>query len=275
MDNLEINNDRYENYHKKRCAIFLSEFSYIIISLLIALIGIIFPSYYKTTEYTSYEGPSWNSSSDPILFTHISDIHVSSIKSKEKYKTLFRRVKKLGANFHLFTGDLCDNYEKADFPKIGKQMKNDMVYYKELIDTELFNENIIDVSGNHDMFGVISPFDEDFGFLDYSRMFTRNNTKTIEQLWIKTINFENMNFILVNPYNFPVVHPPYVYYAHPSEKLLDLLEDEIIKNNPCSILTHYPADFFWSKENSKGHDFESLMKHDNIQYIFTGHLVAQ
>ena len=182
MDNLEINNDRYENYHKKRCAIFLSEFSYIIISLLIALIGIIFPSYYKTTEYTSYEGPSWNSSSDPILFTHISDIHVSSIKSKEKFKTLFRRVKKLGANFHLFTGDLCDNYEKADFPKIGKQMKNDMVYYKELIDTELFNETIIDVSGNHDMFGVISPFDEDFGFLDYSRMFTRNNTKTIEQL---------------------------------------------------------------------------------------------
>ena len=271
MDNLEINNDRYENYHKKRCAIFLSEFSYIIISLLIALIGIIFPSYYKATEYTSYESPSWNSSSDPILFTHISDIHVSSIKSKEKFKTLFRRVKKLGANFHLFTGDLCDNYEKTDYPKIGKQMKNDMVYYKELIDTELFNETIIDVSGNHDMFGVISPFDEDFGFLDYSRMFTRNNTKTIEQLWIKTINFENMNFILVNPYNYPVVHPPYVYYAHPSEKLLDLLEDEIIKNNPCSILTHYPADFFWSKENSKGHDFESLMKHDNIQYIFTGH----
>ena len=271
MDNLEINNDRDENKHKRRCALFLSEFSYIIIFILIGLIGIIFPSYYKTTEYTSYEGPSWNSSSDPLLFTHISDIHVSSIKSKTKFRTLFRTVKKLHANFHLFTGDLCDNYEKTDFPKIGKQMKNDMEYYKQLIDTELSNETIIDISGNHDMFGVISPFDDDFGFLDYSRMFTRNNTKTFEELWMKTIKIEGMNFILLNPYKYPVVHPPYAYYAHPSKEYLDLLEDEIIKIGPCSILTHYPADFFWSKGNSKGHDFETLMKHDNIQYIFTGH----
>ena len=271
MDNLGLNNNNYEKYHYKRCALFLSEFSYTIIACLIALIGIIFPSYYKTTEYTSYSGPSWNSSSDPLLFTHISDIHVSSIKSKEKFKTLFRTVKKLGANFHLFTGDLVDNYEKKDFPKIGKQMKQDMEYYKELLDTILPNETIIDVSGNHDMFGVISPFDDDFGFLDISRMFTRNNTKTLEELSIKTKNIDGMNFILLNPYNFPVGHPPYVYYAHPTLKFLDLLEEKINQIGPCSILMHYPADFFWSKGNSNGKDFETLMKHENVQYIFSGH----
>jgi len=271
MESFELSHDKYEKYHFKRCALFLSEFSYMIIAGLIALIGIIFPSYYKSTEYISYSGPSWNSSLDPLIFTHISDIHVSSIKSKEKFKTLFRTVKKLGANFHLFTGDLVDNYEKKDFPKIGKQMKNDMEYYKELIDTELSNETIIDVSGNHDMFGVISPFDEDFGFLDISKIFTRNNTKTFEQLWIKTKNIEGMNFLLLNPYNFPVVHPPYVYYAHPPKQFLDLLEQQINQVGPCSILMHYPADFFWSKGNSKGKDFESLMKHDNVQYIFSGH----
>ena len=34
---------------------------------------------------------------------------------------------------------------------------------------------------------------------------------------------------------------------------------------------HYPADIFWSKGNSNSKDFETLMKHENVQYIFSGH----
>ena len=271
MNSIESNNDKEEKNYFKWLALFLSEFSFMIITIIIGLIGVIFPLYNKTTEYTSYEGPSWNSSSDPLIFTHISDIHVSSLKQIKKFRTLFRTVKKLGANFHLLTGDLADNYEKRKFPKIGKQMQQDLKYYKELIDTELYNETIIDVSGNHDVFGVISPFDDDFGYLDISKTFTRNNTKTIEDFWLRTVNIEGMNYILLNPYNFPVVHPPYVFYAHPSKELLDSLEQEINRVGPCSILTHYPTDFFWSKGNSEGNDFENIMKNKNIQYIFTGH----
>ena len=271
MNSIELNNDKEEKNHFKGFALFLSEFSFMIITVIIGLIGVIFPLYNKTTEYTSYEGPSWNSSSDPLIFTHISDIHVSSLKQVKKFRTLFRTVKKLGANFHLLTGDLADNYEKSNFPKIGKQIQPDLKLYKELIDTELYNETIIDVSGNHDVFGVISPFDDDFGYLDISKTFTRNNTKTLEDFWLRTVSVEGMNFILLNPYNFPVAHPPYVYYSHPSKELLDLLEKEINKVGPCSILTHYPADFFWSKGSSEGNDFEKIIKNKNIQYLFTGH----
>ena len=54
------------NNHKiKGFAIFLSEFTFMIIPIIIMLIGIIFPSDHETTTYTSKEGPSWNSSSDP------------------------------------------------------------------------------------------------------------------------------------------------------------------------------------------------------------------
>ena len=242
-----------------------------IISIIIGLIGIIFPSYYKTTTYISQDGPLWNSSLDPLLFTHISDIHVSNFKAINEYRTLFRTVKKLGANFHLFTGDLVDNYEKQTFPKVGKQMLKDYKNYKELIENELYNETILDVAGNHDMFGVLSPFDYDCGYLNISKIFTRNNTKTLEDFWFKTVNIEGMNFILLNPYKFPMARPPYVYYSHTSKEFLDLLEKEINKVGPCSILTHYPVDFFWSKGNSNGHDFDELMKNENIQYIFTGH----
>ena len=269
MEILELNSVE-KNCHKY-CALFLSEFSFMIICIIIASIGVIFPSYYKTTEYTSYEGPSWNSSSDPILFTHLSDIHVSNFKAINQYRALFRTIKKLGVNFHLFTGDLVDNYEKETFPKVGKQNLKDWKNYKELIETELYNETILDVAGNHDLFGVLSPFDYDCGYLNISKIFTRNNTKTLKDFWFKTINIKGMNFILLNPYKFPMARPPYVYYSHPSKEFLDLLEKEINKIGPCSILSHYPTDFFWSKENSNDHDFDELMKNENIQYIFTGH----
>ena len=257
--------------HYKGCALFLSEFSYIIITAIVAPIGVIFPSYHKTTFYDSYEGPSWNSDSDPLIFTHISDIHLTSLKDIDKYKTVFRAAKKLGANFHLLTGDLADNYLKRHFPRVGKQNKKDWKCYKELLDTELYNETILDIVGNHDMFGVISPFNKDFGFLDASKIFTRNNTKVLRDFWIKTVNVEGMNFILLNPYKFPFVHPPYGFFVHPSKKFLNLLEQEINNVGPCSILTHYTADCFWKKKNKKGHSFQEIMKNKNVQYIFSGH----
>ena len=268
-DNIKIQIKRQNDI--KVFAIFLSEFSFMFITAIIALIGLIFPSDHETTKYFSYDGPKWNSSSDPLIFTHISDLHITSFDEIDKYRALFRTAKKLNASFHLITGDLADNYKKRHFPKIGKQNEKDWKYYQELLDSELYNETILDVAGNHDMFGVISPLDKDFGYLDVSKVFTRNNTKSLEEFWLKNISVEGINFILVNPFNFPVVHPPYGFYPHPPKKLMNLLETEINKIGPCSILTHFPIDFFWWKKNKKGHSFDEIMKKKNVQYIFTGH----
>ena len=267
----QIENGKKNFNDIKGLSIFISEFSFLIVTAVIALIGLIFPSDHETTKYFSYNGPSWNSSSDPLIFTHISDIHLTSFEVIDKYRALFRTAKKLKASFHLITGDLVDSYKKRHFPKIGKQNEKDWKYYKELIDTELYNETILDVAGNHDMFGVISPLNKDFGYLDVSKIFTRNNTKSLRDFWLKNITVEGMKFILVNPFNFPVVHPPYGFYPHPPEKLMDLLENEINNLGQCNILTHFPIDFFWWKKNNKGHTFDEIMKKKNVQYIFTGH----
>ena len=267
----ELKAEKNGNNNIKGFPLFLSEFTYLLIFIIIGVIGLIFPSHHKTKTYISNEGPSWNSSSDPLIFTHISDIHITSFKEIKKYRTLFKTAKKLGANFHLLTGDIADDYTKKHFPKVGKQNKKDWKYYKELIDTELYNETILDVAGNHDMFGVISPLKKDYGFVDVSQTFTRNNTKILKDFWIKTVNIEGMNFILLNPYSFPVVHPPYGYYPHPPKKFLNLLEQEIYKVGRCNILCHYPIDFFWWKKNRKGNTLRKMMKNKNVQYIFTGH----
>ena len=268
----EIKKEKNNNGNIKRFALFLSEFSFLIIFIIIGVIGLIFPSYHNTKVYISNEGSSWNSTSDPLIFTHISDVHITSFNEINKYRTLFKTAKKFGANFHLLTGDIGDHYKKRNFPKVGKQNKKDWKYYKELIESELYNETILDVAGNHDMFGLISPLQKDFGFLDVSKAFTQNNTKILNDFWIKTVNIEGLNFILLNPYNFPVVHPPYGYFPHPPKKFLNLLEQEINKVGECNILTHFPIDFFWWKKSGKGHTLRKIMKHKNVKYIFSGHM---
>ena len=253
-------------------ALVLSEFSYVFMLLISILIGFIFTSFHKNVLYYSKSSDKqWNPSSDPLIFIHISDIHIEFYKDKEQYEELFQIAKNLNGAFYIITGDLGDHYIEENFPRIGKQSYKDWKIYKNLLDKYLSDKKIIDIAGNHDMFGVISPLDEKFGFLDVSQSFKRINTKNIEEFWVKTVKIEGMNFILVNPYNFPVVHPPYGFFPHTTIKLIELLEKEIEKVGPCNIVIHYPIDFFWFRNPAKKNSFNKIMRNKNIQYIFSGH----
>jgi hypothetical protein len=81
----------------------------------------------------------------------------------------------------LLDGDLGDNYKKKNFPKVGKQNYKDWRLYKNLLEDEFYNETIIDVAGNHDMLGVISPLNGKFGFLDCSYNFKCSIFKTFSK----------------------------------------------------------------------------------------------
>ena len=253
-------------------ALVLSEFSYVFMLLTSILIGFIFTIFHKNVIYYSKSSDKqWNPSSDPLIFIHMSDIHIEFYKDKEQYEELFQIAKNLNGAFYIITGDLGDHYIEKNFPRIGKQSYKDWKVYKNLFDKYFSGKKIIDIAGNHDMFGVISPLDDKFGFLDVSQSFKRTNTKTIEDFWVKTVKMEGINFILVNSYNFPVVHPPYGFLPHTTKKLIDLLEKEIEKVGPCNIVTHYPIDFFWFRNPAKKKSFNKIMRNKNIQYIFTGH----
>ena len=253
-------------------ALVLSEFSYIFMLLITILIGFIFTIFHKNVLYFSKSSDNqWNPSSDPLIFIHISDIHIEFYADKEQYEILFQIAKNLNGAFYIITGDLGDNYLEEKAPRIGKQSYKDWKIYKDLLDKYFSGKKIIDIAGNHDMFGVLSPLDDKFGFLDVSQSFKRANTKSIEDFWVRTVNMEGMNFILVNTYNFPVVHPPYGFLPHTNSKLIDLLEKEIEKVGPCNIVTHYPIDFYWFRNPAKKRSFNKIMRNTNIQYIFTGH----
>ena len=232
------------------------------------------PRKHSAKTYTSKSPTSiWNSNNDIKIFTHVSDIHLSKCEQRKVVNTrvVFQTMKRYKANFHIISGDLVDNYGKEHFPKIGRQIEEDWILYKNLLKEEMNNEVILDVAGNHDVWAIIDPLSSQNRYLDYSSTFNRSNVKTVQDFWAKKVVVDGITFILLNNYRFPTSHPPYIYFAHPTKEMLDVFENMIDQAGPCYVVVHYAVDQNWWIKSSKGHTFEDIMKKENIEVIFSGH----
>lgn len=251
----------------------VSEISCYIYIFIFVISGFCFPRYHPSQTFISQPSLSWNSNSTPFIFMHLTDLHISipSLGHTIDYLSL---IAKYNSELYLITGDLVDNYGgKTARPKVGYQTKKDWVYYKHLTKTILGdNATILDIAGNHDMFALDSLFAKHNYFLDYSYTFNRNNTLTKEDFLCKKVIIKNLTFILINPYSFPTVHPPFGFWSKPSSSDLDLFENVIDNAGDCYVALHYTVDQVWRwKRSSKGHTFEQIMQKKNIKAIFTGH----
>ena len=242
--------------------------------LLFVAYGFAFPRHHPAQKFIS-KSPShpWNSKEVPRIFTHVTDIHISK---SEPFKVVYTRLlvqtmKFYNPDFHLVSGDMVDNYGKKNWPKIGRQIKEDWELFKTIIEEELDGQPILDVAGNHDMWGVISPLSDTNLFLDYSYTLKRENTLSDDEFYCKKVIRDNITFVLINNFKFPTIHPPYIYWAHPSREMLDRYESVIATAGNCTVVMHYPTDHNWWIRSSKGHTFEEIMQFTNIEHIFSGH----
>ena len=261
--------------HIRNIPLFLSEFGWILLVGLFIASGFIFPKYHPAQTFFSKNATRpWNSEENITMFSHLTDIHVSKVETEKIINSLlvFQVMRQYNLDFHLITGDIVDNYGKKEFPKIGKQTKGDWKMFRDIIEEELDNQPIIDVAGNHDMFAIKSPISKENLYLKYSYTFNRTNTFTEEEFYCKKIVRSNITFVLINNYQFPTLHPPYAYWAHPTRKILDRIEEVIESAGPCVVAMHYCVDYNWKMTSSKGHTFEEIMQFPNVEYIFSGHL---
>ena len=259
----------------KSIPLLLSETSWFIYILIFIGTGFCFPRYHPSQTFVSQPSSShaWNSNSTPFIFVHATDLHIST-SSFQRTLNYFSLLARYNSELYLITGDLVDNYGgKTAFPKVGRQTKRDWAYYRHLTTTLLGdNKTILDTAGNHDLFAVDSLFSEHNHFLDYSYTFNRSNTLTKESFLCKKVVIKNLTFVLINPYSFPIVRPPYNFWSKPSSNDLDLFEDVIDNAGDCYVALHYPVDQVWRwKRSSKGHTFEQIMQKRNVKAIFTGH----
>jgi hypothetical protein len=121
------------------------------------------------------------------------------------------------------------------------------------------------------MWALLDPLSPANLFLDNSHTYTRDNTKDFRTWVVRVIEHMNITFVLINTYRFPAVHPPYIYWAHPSREMLDWIEAAIDKAGKCHVIVHYPVDHHWWIRSSSGKTFEEIMQSPNIQVIYSGH----
>lgn len=256
-------------------ALLLSQHFWFICILLFSAYGFLFPRYHPAVKYHSAAPVKpWNTTEDPKIFLHVSDIHLAKAEFHKRASTrsLIYTMKALKPDFHLVTGDFVDNYGEKNWPKIGKQVREDWELWRDLWEEEGDGSEIIDIPGNHDMWGIIDPFSSQNLYLDYSHTYNRENTKTFRDFVVRTMVKEGIKLVLVNVYRFPDGHPPFTYWPHPTSEMLDYIEEEIDKAGPCFVATHYPVDHhWWIVKSSKGHSFEEIMQKENIRAVFTGH----
>ncbi|OHT12143.1 hypothetical protein TRFO_03800 [Tritrichomonas foetus] len=116
---------------------------------------VISPIVARDRYYIDYE-------KDPIYFIQLSDTHVSS--TDPKTQETFENLLKISQFFHsdtlVITGDLVDNCENTKRPRYCDQNEADYKAYRKILDKYSSDyECIVDIPGNHDMYGVYNPKD--------------------------------------------------------------------------------------------------------------------
>ena len=255
---------------------FLSEFSIILIILLIVFISSFIPQYHSSKIFYSKKlNSSFNPDYIPKILFHLSDIHVSNkrpSRTNNSY-TFLKEFIKYEPDLILNTGDIVDNYEERKYQSLGSQWKPDWELYNKTVKQLLSKFPVIDVPGNHDLWALDSATSKHNLFLDYSFIYNRKNTKSNDDFIIRKIKMMNLTFILYNDYRFPTPPPPYGLDVHTNKNQLDLLENMIdnLEEEECYILSHYNVDRAIFTKSSKGHNFYDIISKKKVAALFTGH----
>jgi hypothetical protein len=257
--------------------ILLSEFGFILILGFILFLVYIIPEYHSQKIFTSKQKLDYNN--DPIIFIHTTDIHIS-INKKERTdgsSIFMMSLIEYNPDLFLLTGDYVDNVKKGE--EVGYQNLEEWKMYNITIRGLLIKKgfNVIEVSGNHDQWGVDHVNSKENNYLDHSFTYNRTNTHNEYDFFIRKIkiNMDNMDFtfLLINDYRYPVYRPPYGLEQHTTIKQLDLLEQTInsLNEKEIFVLSHYPIDRAWLYKSKKGNSFEDIISNEKVYAIFTGH----
>lgn len=252
---------------------FITQYSWILVVFCLYLLPqyFCFPYYQNTITPSDYT-TNWNLSADPIVFAHLSDIHLGA-KSPKTVIPQFEQAKDwiltvMKPKSFIITGDTVHN-----LPEIyARQSEDEIGIYRQEI-RDITDMEFIDMAGNHDEFAVLD-------FYSKNHLFVQGKNLTYEQFMVSRRNYTYNNkkyyFIVLNPYKYPSPHANYIYYPNYDRKFMDLLEkayEGITKDDILLVFCHYPLCFFDEKiKSSKGHSIYDLVRDSDFPtYFISGH----
>ncbi|EAX93571.1 Ser/Thr protein phosphatase, putative [Trichomonas vaginalis G3] len=227
----------------------------------------------------------FNSSEDPSLFIHMTDTHVSSSKQNNNinYNNALNFSKRYNHTAIVNSGDLVDDWT---FPgktsaylgtRIAIQNENDYKLLRNFKENSKIDPKyFIEAAGNHDMFNTYSLDISSNLYMNSVGIFT-NKTSSETDFIITTRIYENIAFLIVNPYDFPRSRALLDIFIHPSKKILDLIEAKIVETlrlnekKQIIIVTHYPVGQWGERKSSNGLSFKEMIIKYHISVVLTGH----
>ena len=214
--------------HFRSIPYLFSQYAWVAILLFFACIPFMMPHKNSTgpiLSNTNYD--SFNSSQIPVVFTHLSDIHINHMEPDKSFyfdQAISLINRRLKPDFNVITGDFAHNFPNNGIIAYSKQQHQDIEIYEKLSQRLRDNSPIIENDGNHDAFAI-------YNYNTKRNQAKMYKNKTLEEYRISIhsfdINGKNYTFIALNPFSFPSPHSPFLFYAHPPTEFYDLLEDTI------------------------------------------------
>ena len=269
---------------------------YLFISLLIIELALLyhsnFPRYQDVGPINfkaKKESSKFDSENPPFIISHFTDTHVNTYNSV--YESHFVKCLNVSLLFEpdlfLHTGDAVDDFCTDKRPKYGDQCSNDFeILNRILANTKGRYTRMIGNAGNHDMFGIYSFDSPNFHFLKTMRQFYTSHPNSIDEFLVSNTPIEvgglTINFISMNPFRFPTLHPSFMYFAHTWRPFLDRLErvvSEVPHGQPIVFHSHYPLDMYTGVSNpyrdrvsSSGRTAADLIETPRTVAFISGHL---
>lgn len=235
----------------------------------------------------------FNSDNFPFIISHFSDTHVNSFNPQygNNFELCLSKSLIYKPDVYIHTGDNVDDFCTDTRPKYGHQCRNDFKEFDKIF--RKYNKNFqvsLGSAGNHDMFGVFSFDSPNFNFLNTFKNLYDTPMENYEEFLVSNYKIKAndnlvLNFVSLNPFYFPTVHPVFMYFAHTWKNFLNRLEtviDQIPNNEKIIFYSHYPQSSFTSitnpissRKSKKGRTIKELIERPNTIAFLSGHYHAQ
>lgn len=242
------------------------------------LLAVVFPVVFvlplripkRTKIFTSHPpNAPWNPHSNPLVFLHMSDLHLSH-RRQNSYSYLSQVLNwslgKFKPDKVIICGDLTDNKGPQKVHPYRTQLENDWSLYAKLLQAHaLTPENLIQNVGNHDVFGLKS-YDERN---NYARRYFTNFTNFRMSVEFFKHEGTTYKFVVLNQYDFPSGPITFLRWTFITSEFREALERELSKDD-CDIaiiVSHSPA----LRHHKLGTFANILTKNTKLRIMLSGH----
>jgi hypothetical protein len=184
--------------------------------------------------------PRWNSSSDPVVIAHLTDLHISPQRqdtavprARQALDFIARRIR---PEFAVLTGDLADNLEGPSVRTPARPIASHWRLYAEIVRRSALPASaIVEVLGNHDTWGALA-----------FRAFAAGALlRPPGDGWFaRTIESRALRIVTFVPIRYPAGRLIYNYIVPIEAPMLDALEAELERETqaPFTIVaSHFPT----------------------------------